>query len=352
MWSLRSIKNDLKYSFIRVGLEVAANSFVRGLFPGAGGRGVIFTLHHVRPARQGRFCPNEILSITPEFLEDAISVCLESGLTPVHLHDLPALFADPSDERRFVSFTLDDGYRNNAEFAAPVFRKFHIPYTIFVNPGFVERTRTIWWETAAALTRELSAFEFDFGSGTETVRCGKKTEKFSAFDRLAGFVRSADEDEAVRRIDGAAQAHGISPMAIVDELVMTETELQSLSADPLAHFGAHTVNHVNLRRMSAERLQQEIEDSVSIIERYVGKRPRSFSYPYGWSTAVGKREITAVKNAGIPVAVTTQPGMLTASRVIGKSGELPRVSLNGLYQKKKYVDALLSGMPFKLIGAA
>lgn len=349
LWRLQPLISAVRYNTIRAGLELTALPAVQRLFPDAHGRGVIFTLHHVRPGWKEIFHPNALLSVTPEFLEDAIKAALERGLTPVHLHDLPSLLADPSDKRNFVAFTLDDGYRNNAEFAAPVFRKFGVPYTIFINPGFVERTRTIWWETAAALVENNSSFEFDFGEGTESVRAVTQTEKYAAFDRLAAFIQSIDEDEAVRRIDAAAQAHRITPMGIVEDLIMTASELRELSADPLVHFGAHSVNHVNLKRVSTARLHQEINESMAKVESYVGKRPLSFSFPYGWSTATGKREAEAALAAGVHLAVTTQPGVLTASSLQHR-GEMKRISLNGYYQKKRYVSALLSGIPFRIMG--
>lgn len=343
-------KRFLKYGIIRTGLEAVALPGVKSVFPAAAGRGMIFTLHHVRPERSGaKFSPNALLSVTPEFLEQAVETALEGGLTPVHLHDLQALLADPGDERRFVAFTLDDGYRNNAEFAAPVFRKHGVPYTIFINPGFVERTRSMWWETAAAVARKADRIDFDFGDGPETLRTSTTARKFAAFERFAAFVQSINEDEAVQRIDDAArQVHKIDPMAIVDSLVMNEDELRGLAEDPLVHLGAHTVTHVNLRRVGDERLKEEITRSTERVESYVGRRPRSFAYPYGWTSAVGTREAKAVADAGFAAAVTTQPGVLDAA-CLDRPTALPRVSLNGHYQKKRYVRALMSGLPFKLM---
>lgn len=344
---LQAQRQFLKYAAIRAGLEAVAFSRAGALFPAAGGRGLVFTLHHVRPDRRSAFAPNAILAVTPQFLAQAVEAALEAGLTPAHLHDLPDLLADPSDKRRFVAFTLDDGYRDNAQFAAPVFRRFGVPYTIFVTSGFVERTRTLWWETAEALVRRASSFEFDFGQGTEAVASETRAQKSAAFARLSAFVAQEDEDMAVARIDEAAARAGADAEALVEELVMDARDLAQLSADPLVYFGAHTVSHVNLRRIDAQRLQAEIEQSAAAIERYAGYRPRSFSYPYGGPAAVSEREIEAAAKAGFPVAVTTQGGMLDASR-LKRPTALPRVSLNGAFQKKRYVSALISGLPFRL----
>ncbi|MDH7803574.1 peptidoglycan/xylan/chitin deacetylase (PgdA/CDA1 family) [Rhizobium sp. AN70] len=346
---LRSVKRSLKYGVIRAGLEVASLPAVRATFPSFAGRGVIFTLHHVRPDEEvSAFAPNAHLSITPQFLEEAIEAALECGLVPVHLHDLPGLLADNSDKRTFCAFTLDDGYRNNAEHAAPIFRKYGVPYTIFITPGFVERTRSMWWETAAALIRQAASFEFDFGAGPEQVKSASLSQKAAAFARLETFVQGFAEDEAVERIDSAARQRGIDPIAIVDELVMDAVELKALSNDPLVHLGAHTMTHVNMRKIDPARLVYEIDESTHRVEAYVGHRPRSFSYPYGWWKAAGEREAKAVFDAGFPVAVTTQAGVL-GPHSLEKPMLLPRVSLNGRFQKKRFVKALISGLPFRFI---
>ncbi|MFP3434885.1 polysaccharide deacetylase family protein, partial [Paraburkholderia sp. SIMBA_061] len=82
---------------------------------------------------------------------------------------------------------------------------------------------------------------------------------------------------------------------------MNASELHDLARDPLVHLGAHTVTHVNLRRVDDDRLAREIADSTASVENYTGYRPRSFAYPYGWKTAVGEREIEVVSKAGFDV---------------------------------------------------
>jgi hypothetical protein len=46
--------------------------------------------------------------------------------------------------------------------------------------------------------------------------------------------------------------------------------------------------------------------------------------------------------------VTTEPGTLSP-RSFDAPMALPRISLTGLYQKPKYVGALASGIPFRLM---
>jgi peptidoglycan/xylan/chitin deacetylase (PgdA/CDA1 family) len=309
------------------------------LLPHAAGRGVIFTLHHVRPFVNRGFNPNALLEITPEFLEQAILEAKRAGLEPVRLEDLPRLLA-ADNTRKFVCFTLDDGNRNNLEYAAPIFRKHNVPYTIFICPGLTTRTTTMWWETVSAVLRKVETVQIDFGAGLETLSNKQKT-----FSKFARYVQSVPEDEAVIKINALAQSVGIDPRAIVEQDIMSEAELKKLSADPLLSLGAHSMTHRNLARLSPADLQVEIIQSCKAVSAYAGKSVTSFAYPYGWQSAAGGREFVATKAAGISVAVTTQPGVL---RNLGNLTGLSRVSLNGLYQKPKYVRALISGIAFWL----
>lgn len=346
---IATLKRSIKQIAIRAGLEAIALTDAGRFAPAASGRGVIFTLHHVRPERDLDFEPNRHLSITPEFLDEALCAAREAGLAPVRLEDLPQLLEGASDGGKLFCVTLDDGCRDNERYAAPVFRKHGVPYTMFVTPGFVERTRTMWWETAEALTRAAASFRFDFGGGPESVRCASLSEKWLAFCRLADHVQAADEDEAVAAIERTAREHGVDGRRIVDEEIMTGDELRALAAnDALASLGAHTLTHPNLARVGSERLVRELKESAVQVAAYGGRMPKTFAYPYGGRHAVGARETAAARDCGYAVAVTTQPGVLGPVDGDGLAA-LPRVSLNGYFQEKRYVRALVSGLPFKLL---
>lgn len=342
------MKARMKTYAIRAALAAIALLQLGKLFPALGGRGVIFTLHHVRPKSPRSFDPNAHLEITPEFLEIAILASKNAGLVPARLQDLPRLLASTDKTTRYVCFTLDDGYKDNASFAAPIFAKFNMPYTIFVCPGFVLRTRTIWWKTIAAMLDKTSKVSFDFGSGLETLETSSRRAKLSAFNRFGRFVAEADEDSAVSQIDRLAQSLGVNAHSIVEDETMNAGELAALSRDNLCSFGGHTLTHCNLKRVSPERLHHEIKQSSDLVSSYVGAPVTTFAYPYGGAHAAGAREFTAAKTRGLSVAVTTVPGTLTPSALQTMTG-LKRVSLNGHYQKYRYVSALISGLPFQFL---
>jgi peptidoglycan/xylan/chitin deacetylase (PgdA/CDA1 family) len=345
---LHEAKRLLKYSVIRAGLDAISLLQIDRLMPSAAQNGLIFTLHHVRPAVQGqKFTPNAILSVTPEFLEATIQQVLEAGMVPVHVHELPELLRDNSENKRYVCFTLDDGYRNNAEYAAPVFRRYNIPYTIYITSGFAERKAILWWEVIEQVLRENTSLSFDFGAGMQTMPLKTSLQKKAAFARFARYVDNSNEDEAVSRIAELALCCGIDPMRITRDLTMDITELQALQQrdNGLVHFGAHTVSHINLSRVDAMRMKQEIEASAQWLQTNLGRTPLSLAYPYGWKTAVSQKTFSVARESGFTVAVTTQPGMLNAA-VLQHPQSFPRVSLNGYFQKKRYIRALISGIPF------
>tara|TARA_R110002020_G_scaffold110627_14_gene255536 strand:+ start:3882 stop:4934 length:1053 start_codon:yes stop_codon:yes gene_type:complete len=337
----------VKRAAIQGGLEAVSLLSRSGLMPGARGLGAIFTLHHVRPAHPKEFDPVAHLTVTPDFLDASITRLKRDGHVPVALQDLPEFLANPDRPGPAMVFTLDDGYRDNDAHARPVFEKHGVPYTIFISGGFVDRTHSIWWETAEQLIGKVDEFTFDFGQGEVTLPCRTLLEKYAVFDRLHKALACARQDAIVQRLDAQAKAAGICPTGIIDREVMDEQELRRLATRPLAHLGAHTIGHLNLAHLGDDEMRSEIVRSAERVAAITGHAPSTLAYPYGDRCAAGPREYQAAREIGFKLAVTTNPGVLNR-RSLQDLFALRRISLNGYYQKSRYVGALASGIPFAL----
>jgi peptidoglycan/xylan/chitin deacetylase (PgdA/CDA1 family) len=226
---LRLIKSltspAVKRAVITTGLEVSAILDAIGLAGGMRGRGAIFTLHHVRALFQRPFHPNDILEVTPAFLDEALATLKARGYDFIRLEELPERLASAS-RQPFACFTLDDGNRNNKTDAAPVFTKHNAPFTIFLTKGFIEGTHSLWWETLEALLNKVPALDFDFGLGPEPIPTATPAQKLAAFRRITDFVATTDETRAVEQLDAEARRHGIDPLAITRDLTMRADELR------------------------------------------------------------------------------------------------------------------------------
>lgn len=344
---LKTIATPLiKRAVITTGLE--ATPLLAPMLASARGRGAIFTLHHVRPRPESEFQPNDILDITPEFLETAILTLQQEGYRFVPLEEIRTRLAARGSER-LAAFTLDDGCRDNADFAAPVFTRHGVPFTMFITKGFVEATHSMWWETLAVLLNKVEQLEFDFGAGKEPLATATSAQKAAAFSRLSDFINSTDETAAVAQLDQVAQLAGVDALALTRDLTLRTDELAKLADNPLVAFGAHTISHRGLVRLAADEAEREIAGSIACVEAISGRRPKSFAYPYGDGRSVSERERKIIHSLGIDIAVTTRPGTLGQAHV-DDSTAVPRISLNGQYQKARYIRALASGVPFKLMG--
>jgi len=80
----------------------------------------------------------------------------------------------------------------------------------------------------------------------------------------------------------------------------------------LVTMGAHTHSHPDMRGLRIAEVEEEIEQSNSLIERRTGQVPRHFAYPKGYwdpqaESVIRSRYETAVLGAGPPVTGETDP---------------------------------------------
>lgn len=312
--------------------------------------GAIFMLHHVRPqgAAQHGFAPNAGLEITPHFLDEVLGHVVAKGYDLISLEEAARrVTGEAASPRPFVAVTLDDGYEDNFVHAWPVFRRHNCPFTIFVAPAITDGTCELWWRGLEAVIAgapqirgvlEGSGFEYDTLSDAA---------KQAAFKRLYWPVRNLSEHRQREWIRQFCDHHGVDLDAQCRSEAMSWDDVRQIAADPLCTIGAHTINHYAIARLSAEEALAEAVNSRDRIAAEIGRVPQVFAYPYGDAGSASPRDFDLIKEAGFAAAVTTRKGLIFPAHKDHLTA-LPRLSLNGGYQKLRYVDVLLSGSAFAL----
>ncbi|TPQ33550.1 polysaccharide deacetylase [Bradyrhizobium guangdongense] len=334
----------LRNNVIRVGLEAlyfsGAHHLLRPLLSGVG---AIFMLHQVRPPREGEFQPNHHLEVAPEFLRATLDHLRSRDIDIISMDEVHERLVQGKFARRFAAFTLDDGYRDNRDFALPVLREFDAPCTIYVASDFAEGVGRLWWIALEAVIAKTDLIEVQIGNSALRLDASTAQTKQAAYDRLHDWLRALPGEHDLEREIGALCArYGVDMPALCRELCLSWDELKAFADEPLLTIGAHTITHCNLARQSEEMAAQEMAASKVRIEAALGRPVQHFAYPYGDRDAAGEREFSIAAAGGFKTAVTTRPGMLFAENA-GHLTALPRVSLNGNYQDTRILPVLTSG---------
>lgn len=316
----------------------------RLLSPLTRGSGVILMLHHVRPEPPPAFAPNRLLTVTPDFLDSVLKLVRDTGFDIIPLDGIRSRLERGGD-KPFACFTLDDGYRDNRDYAYPIFKRHEAPFAIYVPTDYPDGKGRLWWIELENVLRTARHLTLDMDGDLRHFPLSTAAEKYEAFEAIYWWLRAIPEPRVHDVLSELALSVGYDASRLCSDLVMTWDEIRALATDPLVTIGAHTCRHFAVAKLTPEEATAEMEDSIRRIEQELGRPCRHFSYPYGSADSAGERDFAIAKALGLETAVTTRHGFLRAAHASDMTA-LPRLSLNGNYQDARYTDVLLSGAPF------
>lgn len=220
---------------------------------------------------------------------------------------------------RAACITFDDGYANNHEVAAPILLARGLPATFFIAIEAV-RSGIMWNDLVIEATRragaQLDLGFIDLGMFSLDSPATRSAAAFAVLDKLK--YRSLNE-----RWDVANDIYARATGEAAPRLMMTPQtvgDMARLGFD----MGAHTVYHPILTTLPAPQAQREIEESAEWVERWTGRRPRSFAYPNGRpGRDYDASHVRMVAAAGFEVAVSTRWGCAKSGATLL---ELPRIA--------------------------
>ena len=328
----------LKHTAMRCFGQIAESSGLAALAARKyGGVGAVFMLHSI--VADDGVLPRENVQTSAAFLEKMIRHYLAQRVAVLSLSDAMAQLESGSP-RRFVSFTLDDGYRDNLTVALPIFKKYGVPFTMYVTSAFLERRYNDYrWGQLRHLVMENSTIAVEpLG---ERLAAGSRDEKRLAFFKLKRWMK--DGRLGTEQIDAVFAQHRMTAADALDRDAMTVAELAAAArTEPLLEIGGHTTTHARLASLDEASAWEDIRRNKMQLEQIADREVRHFAYPYGDAVSCGAREFRLVRAAGFETAVTSRVGNLFSDHLRHRWC-LPRLRFLGPCENLGFMESQRSG---------
>jgi peptidoglycan/xylan/chitin deacetylase (PgdA/CDA1 family) len=259
------------------------------------------------PQRSGfdSFKPN--VSATPEDFDRQLDY-LARWFNVVSLKEIVAWLDGREELPSYAALiTFDDGYLDNYTSAFPVLRKYNFPALIFLTTGHIGTDTPFYWDMAAYCFSHTRSDYLTFPDG--------RVEHWSSREELDQVTRNWIEHMKILRqvekqtyVQNLPVSLGVSiPAGYFQKLMMDWDQVREMQGGGL-EFGAHTVHHPILTRISSERVREEVLGSKSRIEAEIGEPVLGFAYPNGQASDLNEEIEKIVAESGIRAAFTLQNG--------------------------------------------
>jgi len=311
--------------------------------------GMIIVLHRVVPSMcdlsSDPLLRHRSIAITVESLDRAIQYFNSKGYTFVSLSQLEKCLTNHVKNKKFISFTFDDGYRDNFLYAYPLMKKYKVPFTIYLTTGLPDHSQCLWWFYLEDWIETGTPINFDFMDNRFSFRCQNNQDKRDAFAKLAIYLENTSTETQARFISEILGPRFGDPIEKTRIYSMNWEQIRFLSRDPLATIASHGIFHSNLTSLTTLELEKNLIHSKIRIEQEIDQPVVHFAYPFGHIRAFNENVMRTVKRSGYLTAVTTLHGTLKP-KDSNNLFRLPRICLNN--KSDPWLELLSTGLPRRL----
>ena len=296
-------------------------------------RGCCLIFHRAVATAEWAALPNRRFHLDLGYLERLVGFVRAQGWDVVTMDEALRRLSTPGS-RRFVNFSLDDGYRDTAEQVIPLFRRLAAPITLFIATGIPDgtmRLRDAGLETILSTAPDVTDAGRHFALTTPRARR-------DAYGAISARWDTADGDAAYERF---CTDNGEDPDRLDALHRITWPMLQELCAQPGVEIGAHTVSHPHVAHLAEAQAQAEMQGSQQRLQEKLGIAVRHLAFPYGQPSDCGERDFAIARRLGFASAATTVKGLV---RLGADPFALSRNTINGSHRHLAFAQAHLSGL--------
>lgn len=225
----------------------------------------------------------------------------------VSLDDLANFLKNKKIPRNALAVTFDDGHSSVYKLAYPVLKKFNIPATIFVAFEAVENRSLIWTDEIDYMIQysEIKPLDLSINGQNFHFELSDWYSKFSAAKKIKENLKKVSEVEKSEIIALLKKSLGSVNVKInLQDFMITWNQAREMIESRVS-FGAHTLTHPILTKVSIEKAGFEIAESKRRLESCLNRPVLSFAYPNGEKDDINEEIKNKVKENGFLCACTT-----------------------------------------------
>jgi peptidoglycan/xylan/chitin deacetylase (PgdA/CDA1 family) len=244
-----------------------------------------FLFHRVSPIREKLWDPMDV-----KLFERCIKK-IKHDYEVVLLEDLVTNQIDKKTTKNFATILFDDGYKDNIDFAAEILQKQNCKASFYVVTDCIEKNELTWThqlEYAFQHTQKKEIdLHFDFLPEIFRVKNIQSTEERIQFVSLLKPALKKVSHETRNKV--LKHIHTQFNDVELPKMMMNWEDLKELKT--AGHIiGSHTKTHCMLGTMSDEsEIKFELTESMRMIEKNVGIKPITISYPVGSYNSITKK---------------------------------------------------------------
>ena len=211
-----------------------------------------------------------------------------------------------------IAITVDDGYRDFALNAHPVFREFDLPVTVYLVSDFLDGKLWLWWDQIEyAFENTPLRTPVSIPVDNVGIRLDTPEDRFQSGRRVAIAMTGLKNSERVDLLRLIPEILNVEiPIKPPDGLApLSWDEVRSLAKQGVG-FGCHTRTHPILSSIADRgELENEISGSKTRLDQELGEPSKDFCYPNGQLSDFNEETLAILKRLNFLTAVTTEPGM-------------------------------------------
>lgn len=289
------------------------------------GIGSIAMLHRVVSNNQ-ILC--EDIEITTNYLEKTINFFINNNYEIISLDTVyEILMRKHKINKKFVAFTFDDGYVDTYTLAYPIFKKYNIPFAIYITTSFPDKTAILWWYALKDLVINNKVINFDYNKRNYSYNIETLKQKDKTYPIIKQLILNADDKDRNILIQNIFIKNGIDISEYSNKLSLNWDQIKELSKDNMVTIAAHTTNHYNLRKLDHQNVKKEIMRSKDKLEKITGSKIVHFAFPFGSKNEASNREFDIVRDLGFKTVTTTRCGNIFLNHE-KHTNSLPRISIS------------------------